>query len=150
MELVIPDSILHLTDSIRIQGDIITTISGVAIGFVLLTWVRVRGLASDVNLTGFRQPNVLILPLLLFLGAFILGYILSSALTGYFAEIVSGVNFSNDCKITDPKQHFLDDYYDFLDLLGKTQFWFSIIGMLVLSLWFILNLVSLSNIKKEK
>ena len=140
MNLDIPSSVLHLINHIQSQGDIVTSISVAGMGFVLLTWSRVRGMAEDIDLTQFRKPNWLLLPLSFFFVAFVLGYLVSSLLTGYFAEIVSKLNFSCDCEITDAQQHFEDYYYDLLQTISGIQLFSGGVGALSLSIWFVVNL----------
>ena len=145
MALEIPNSVLNLINHIQGQGDIITSISGAGIWIVLITWSRVRGMVSDINLKVFQRPNVLLVPLLFFFVAFLLGYFVTAALTGYFAEIVTEINSTDGSAITDARQHFKSGYFDKLQLMGGIQLVFSLAGVLVLSTWFAINLIKHSN-----
>ena len=141
----IPTSVLQLTDSIRLQSDIVTSISGAGVGFILFTLARVLGLASDINLTGFRRPKLLAVPLALFLIAFVLGYVLSASLSGYFAEVVSRVDSSSGMPITDARQHFNCQYFVWLQAIGGVQLLCNVLGILALSGWFVVNVWSSSS-----
>ena len=149
MELETPDSIRQLINHIQSQGDFITSISGAGIWLVLITWSRVRGMVSDINLKGFQWPNVLLAPLLFFFAAFVLGYVLTASLTGYFAEIVTSINSSSGSAISDARQHFNSDYFNILQRIGSIQLLSSFLGILVLSIWFIVNLLSLSDRRRK-
>lgn len=95
LNLEISASVLQLINSIQIQNNIWMSLSGTAVVLVLLTWFRVSGLLRDANMTRLRwRPNVLILPLLLFVCAFIFGYLINMALTSYFVEIAKKWNTS--------------------------------------------------------
>ena len=144
MELQIPDSVIQLIASIRTQADIVSAISGAGMGFVLLTWLRTHGMSMDINLTGFRRPELLVVPLGLFLGAYLFGYVQSSLMSGYFAEIASGYNTSAAHNIFDAREHFLEHYFKLLQLLGGCQLFLSVIGIIALAVWFLVNLWSLS------
>lgn len=140
MNLEIPSSVLHLINHIQSQGDIVTSISGAGIGFILLTWTRVQGMAEDIDLTQFRKPKMLVFPLCFFFVAFMLGYLVSGYITGYFSEVVNKFNFSCNCEITDAQQHFKDDYYNLLQTIVLIQLTSGVLGAFTLSIWFAVNL----------
>ena len=138
--MTIPDSVIHLIGSIRIQSDIVTAISGAGVVVVLMTVARVRGFMSDVKLTHFRKPGLLFIPWILFFVSFVLGYGSSSLITGYFAEITAQYNTSGAADITNAHAHFVDDYFSLLQRLGSVQLLCSVLALLALSVWFAVNI----------
>ena len=137
--LEIPNSVTHLIDSIRIQSDIITAISGAGVGVVLMTLARVHGMVSDIDLTRFQKPELLLVPWTLFFVSFVLGYGSSSLITGYFAEITAQFNTSGSTDIMDAHAHFMCDYFSLLQWLGSVQLICNVLAVLGLSIWFAVN-----------
>ena len=86
-DLQIPNSILHLINSIQAQNNIWMSLSGAAVGLVLLAWFRVSGLIQDDNLKQLHWPHFLVLPLLLFVFAFVFGYWINMTLTGFAQKV---------------------------------------------------------------
>lgn len=142
-DLQIPSSIMNLINSIQVQNNIWMSLSGAAVALVLLTWFRVSGLIQDVNLN-FNWPYFLVLPLLLFVCAFIFSYWINTTLTSYFVEIAKGINVScdaADAAITDAKKHFLDEYFPVLKCQALGQLCCNALGVIALSGWFVANLI---------
>ena len=135
----IPNSVAHLIRSIRLQTDLVTTISNAGIGFILFQLRFVRGIASDMNPSiGFRKPEWLALPLACFIVATGLGYIVIHGLvTGYFAEITNGYNATTGKRITDALQHFNDDYFGMLETLSFAQLLTHGLGIVAIAAWHI-------------
>ena len=151
LNLEISASVLQLINSIQIQNNIWMSLSGTAVVLVLLTWFRVSGLLRDANMTRLRwRPNVLILPLLLFVCAFIFGYLINMALTSYFVEIAKKWNTSGRVPITDAQKHFIDDYLSMLQWRALAQLCFNVLGVFALSIWLIVNLVILRRTECHK
>ena len=147
MELDIPNSVVHLINVARTQADVVSALSAGGIGFVLLTWLRVHGMSTDINLTAFRRPILLIFPLILFLAAYIAGYVLSLMTAGYFAEVATAYSTSNATSIANAKQHFIDDYFDLLQCIGFLQLGGSVLGVVSLATWFVFNLTLVAHSK---
>ena len=136
----IPNTVLHLINSIRTQGNLLTSLSGAGVVLVLLTWLRVCGVVSDVDLRRFRWSNFLVLPLVLFVLAFASGHVLNAALTGYFTEIATNWITNGNGAITNAKQHFMDHYFDCLKYLSMIQICCNVFAVIALSVWVIGNL----------
>ena len=140
MSLEIPQSVSALIQAIQTQTRMITTISSGGAGLIILTWFRVLGLKEDIDLRSFKWPLVLILPLCLFVICLIISYIISAAISGYYAELLIGKSSScGDCPpINDAAAHFIEDYF-VLQSIGAVQLLSGIIGLLILTGWYILN-----------
>ena len=135
----IPDSILHFVEGIQTQTDVLTGLSGAGFALTIVIWTRVRGLALDIDLTGFRGEKLLMVSFLLFGLGTVVGYVISSYLTGYLAEIATGWNGSKECYITDARQHLIKEYFVFLRYSGVIQLLFSALGVVTLGSWAISN-----------
>jgi hypothetical protein len=136
-ELAIPESITLTISGMRLLADVVTNLSIAGIAAVILTWARVLGIYKDADLSGFRKPLLLAVPLAFFVAAVIAGYALGSSLTGFFFEIVRGSSMQEN-PITDATEHFKRDYWKF-DVIGLVQLLTSICGILTLSGWFLWN-----------
>jgi hypothetical protein len=136
-EIVVPESITLTISGMRLLGDVVTNLSTAGIAAVILTWARVLGIYKDADLSGFRRPLLLTVPLALFVLAVIAGYALGSSLTGFFFEITHGSSMQG-YQITDATEHFKREYWKF-SFIGLVQLLTSICGILTLSGWFLWN-----------
>ncbi len=146
-ELVVPHVVVEALQAIRIQTDVVTTLSSGGAGVVIVTWARLLGIFDDANLTNFRCPFFLIFPLALFIVAIIDGYYIGSQITGYYLEVANGKNASTGMDITDARQHFLCDYRPVFYWTMLIQLCVSAVGIITLAIWYGWNAYGM---KKER
>ncbi len=122
------------------QVSTITTVSSAGAGVIILTLARMIGIRDDMDLSRFRKPLLLLIPFLLFVVSVILGYLMSSAVTAYFAEVAIGHEFGHTDKvIKDPSAYFLREYLDTLGSMGGWQLYLSMLGIVSVASWFVWN-----------
>jgi hypothetical protein len=140
MDISIPQAVAGLVESIKQQTDLVTAMSAAALGLVLVTWTRVIGLQKDLDLSGFRFPKLLIVPLIGFLVSICCGYLIYASITGFYAEIAAGVSAQGQ-KISDAGSHFISDYWH-LQGIGQIQLSVAMAAVVVFAIWFIFNIYS--------
>ena len=127
---------------VGVQTRMITDISVAGVVAILFTWLRCFGVLSDhAQLTQFRGPLFLFLPLSCLLIAILDGYIIGQATAGFYLEGMLGVNQSTEQPIEDLVNHFTRDYRGLLRISGMIQILFSIGGVLSLVGWYGFNIL---------
>ena len=135
----IATAVIALTDSVRAQTELVTAFSAGGIGLGLLALSRMREASLDEEGPCFRKPYLPVLSLLLFLTACALGYVIGAYLTGYFAEITKEFNFSNNERIFHAQNHFNQDYFALLQLLGFVQLATGAVAVILIGSWYLTN-----------
>jgi len=141
VDIVAPQSIVTLLESIRTQVDVITTLSSGGLGVIIYTWARILGIFDDANLQNFKKPVLLAIPATAFLCSIVLGYLIGAQTTGYFTEVAKGMS-ANGTPITSAKSHYSSDYYRPYQLMMGFQLLASLFGILFLALWYICNVIA--------
>lgn len=145
---VIPDTVIKALEAIRTQIDVVTTLSSGGVGAIILTWARVLGILDDANLSAFKRPVFLILPLVCLVLAIIIGYLAGALTTGYYLEVANGMNALENSKITNAKAHFFVDYEAKFHWMMLTQLCTSIAGIVLMAGWFSLNVFGMKGVQK--
>ena len=127
-------------NSIRIQSSTIVAISSGGLLSILVVFGSIFGIKKDLTLMGFRMPGFLVIPLSCFAIAIALGYLVDASLTGFLMESSQGYSAQKEI-IFEPNLHFADEYKKVLEALALSQLLFSLLGLLLLSLWFSVNIL---------
>lgn len=145
----ISDAVEKLIDAIRVQTDLMTTVSSGGIALVLLTFARVLRMQSDVDLSNFRRPSILVIPLALFTVAVGFGYMITGSITGYFADIFKQMDGDvskrmdgdTPTAITDASQHFDTAYFDQIYNMAQGQLISTVLAIVVVVSWYGINVL---------
>ena len=129
-----------LFKSIMQQADIAMSWSMAGFGAILFVWSRIYGVVENKALFSYRFPAFLILPFVLFLLSVIFHYLLGATITGFNWELISGHTQNGDA-ITDTTSHFNNEYGELLNIFAIVQLYSSVVGIFVLSLWFLFNVL---------
>ncbi len=140
VDIETPQSIITLLDAIRIQVDVITTLSSGGLGIIIYTWARILGIFDDANLKNFRKPVFLAFPAIAFLFSIALGYLIGPLTTGYFTEVAKGRSASG-AVISSAREHYFSDYYDCFNWVMASQVGTSFGGIVLLSIWYVCNVI---------
>lgn len=148
MDIVTPDTLEKALEAIRLQVDVVTTLSSGGVAAIIVTWARILGIVDDANLSGFRRPILLVVPMISFVVAVIAGYLISSLTTGYHLEISNGLDASTGKIIESAKVHFFSNYEEKFHKMMSLQLYISISGIAMLVTWYGWNVYKMNGATK--
>lgn len=142
----IPQAVVALMESVRLQSGIMMAVSGAGTAWIVHIWEKNHAAACGDDVR-FRQLLCLCVPLACFAVVYYSGFLIHSAFSGYAAEVMQGYPTGEKVPIANAADHFKDDYFDRIQSLTTAQFCASIAGIFVIFLWLILNLWSRRRMK---
>ena len=128
-----------LLESISTQSEAAFSLSIAGIGAILFAWARLYQVIDSADMRGFRRPALLIMPFVFFVLSVLCRYLVLSLITGYNWELVTG-HAQTNVVISDPVIHFISEYSQLLYVISSVQLGLSIVGLLLLSIWYIWNI----------
>lgn len=147
-QIASPDAINTLISAIRTQIDVITALSSGGIGVIIVTWGRLLGIFDDANLSSFRKPILLGIPLALLVASVIAGYFAIALTTGYLTEIARGANSLDGVFIQDSVKFYFEEYDTISHYTMRMQLCSSIIGIVGIAAWFAWNITKIERATK--
>lgn len=130
-------------DSASSQAELMLTLSLAGMGVTVLSWACRYGIRDELKIAHFRGSALLVLPLLMFIGAYYFSMESYGAVTGFRLEALQGYGVDSDTgaklAIEDAGEYFLSEYAPRLGVIAFWQYILNFVGVLLVAGWYVVN-----------